>query len=536
MNCVKYLIYSIVILAGITSCDSNLSGIDNKDTSSGFYLISDEDLIDSIWDCGIVNENGDFILLTHEDKNKIAIFNSTRNDHPLLVTFNENNDIIGFMYDNIHATINVVENQKFAIVKYDEETSIIPLNDKPINRISNNYITKSSETNSTVNLLFDMGKFAFEQTTAGGLISLTINAAKGKDISLDLDIFAICQFIGTKSNLAALLVGIGYEMYKDHKEYLQKMDLYYFGDSKISIDNIIKEEDDSWSLTIRIKELPNITSTFEYIKVGVLVSLDKEKLAHPKGHGNDAFTQNDKGCWIIDERNIDHNFTDTDFNISVDIYDENQKVYYARPYMITYVSNGLIDIESDFLRYGEIIELSDRWVDLGLPSGILWAKYNVGASSPEEYGDYYAWGETETKSSYGMSNYNLYDLNIDISNTKYDVATQKWGNGARIPSLKDFKELLSNCSWYDSSYNGIRGYYAKGPNGNQIFFPFSGYKMNSLTIHRNYAGCFWSSTPSGDLAYILECFSEEGLDDKDYIYCYVDKDYGMTVRPVKDKN
>ena len=182
------------------------------------------------------------------------------------------------------------------------------------------------------------------------------------------------------------------------------------------------------------------------------------------------------------------------------------------------------------------VSIDNRWVDLGLPSGILWAKYNVGASSPEEYGDYYAWGETETKSSYGMSNYNLYDLNIDISNTNYDVATQKWGNGARIPSLENFKELLSNCSWYDSSYNGIRGYYAKGSNGNKIFFPFSGYKMNSLTIHRNYAGCFWSSTPSGDLAYILECFSEEGLDDKDYIYCYVDKDYGMTVRPVKDKN
>ena len=60
--------------------------------------------------------------------------------------------------------------------------------------------------------------------------------------------------------------------------------------------------------------------------------------------------------------------------------------------------------------------------------------------------------------------------------------------------------------------------------------------MNTFTIHRNYAGCFWSSTPNGDLAYILECFSEEGIDDKDYFYCSVDKDYGITLRPVKIEN
>ena len=197
-----------------------------------------------------------------------------------------------------------------------------------------------------------------------------------------------------------------------------------------------------------------------------------------------------------------------------------EKSYIARPYVVA----------DNKYYYGE----DDRWVDLGLPSGILWAAYNVGASSPEEYGGYYAWGETEEKSSYSMSNYNLYDLNIDISGTSYDVATQKWGGGARIPSLKDFKELLSNCSWYDSSYNGIRGYYADGPNGNKIFFPLTGYKMHESARDKNYAGYFWSSTPNGDLAYILEIFSEEGFDETDYFYCDVDKDYGMTIRPVKD--
>lgn len=198
------------------------------------------------------------------------------------------------------------------------------------------------------------------------------------------------------------------------------------------------------------------------------------------------------------------------------------KSYVAVPYVVA----------DNKYYYGE----DDRWVDLDLPSGILWAKYNVGASSPEEYGGYYAWGETEEKSSYNMSNYNLYNLNIDISGTSYDVATQKWGNGARIPSLKDFKELLSNCSWHDSSYNDIRGYYAEGPNGNKIFFPLTGYKMHESARDKNYAGYFWSSTPNGDLAYILEIFSEEDIDEEDQIYCDVDKDYGMTVRPIKDKN
>ena len=135
-----------------------------------------------------------------------------------------------------------------------------------------------------------------------------------------------------------------------------------------------------------------------------------------------------------------------------------------------------------------------------------------------------------------MSNYYLYDLNINISNTSYDVATQKWGDGAKIPSLDNIKELLSNCTWLDSSYNGIRGFYAQGPNGNKIFLPLTGYKMHESVRDRNYAGYFWSSTPNGDLAYILEIFSEEDIDEADHIYCDVDKDYGMTVRPIKDKN
>ena len=180
----------------------------------------------------------------------------------------------------------------------------------------------------------------------------------------------------------------------------------------------------------------------------------------------------------------------------------------------------------------------DRWVDLGLPSGILWAKYNVGATSPEEYGDYYAWGETEVKSSYGMSNYYLYNLNINISNTSYDVATQKWGDGAKIPSLDNIKELLNNCIWQHGRFcNGVKGSIAKGPNGNEIFLPYVGNRYGEFKIEYDdvgYAGYYWSSIPSGDLAYILDCYS--GDDTSGECHSYSDKDVGLAVRPVKDKN
>lgn len=86
------------------------------------------------------------------------------------------------------------------------------------------------------------------------------------------------------------------------------------------------------------------------------------------------------------------------------------------------------------------------------------------------------------------------------------------------------------------SYMKFKAVSAEGPNGNIIFFPFTGYKMESLVYDSNYAGYFWSSTPNGELAYILECFSDEEIDEKDYILCDVDKDYGITIRPVKDKD
>lgn len=275
-------------------------------------------------------------------------------------------------------------------------------------------------------------------------------------------------------------------------------------------------------------------------KIKISVSIDDyEKAAKwgvkiskgDKKHGYAVELDNIYTSWNVSDYTFTYmdTFTKQDF-INDDDNDDSSITLYVSPY----ASDGINEVVCEGYKF----TLCLRWVDLGLPSGILWAKYNVGATSPEEYGDYYAWGETEVKSSYSMSNYYLYGLNINISNTSYDVATQKWGDGAKIPSLDNIKELLNNCIWQHGRFcNGVKGSIAKGPNGNEIFLPYVGNRYGELKIEYDdvgYAGYYWSSIPNGDLAYILDCYS--GDDTSGECHSYSDKDVGLAVRPVKDKN
>ena len=125
-------------------------------------------------------------------------------------------------------------------------------------------------------------------------------------------------------------------------------------------------------------------------------------------------------------------------------------------------------------------------VDLGLPSGMRWASFNVGASNPWEYGGYFAWGETNEKYNYTKDNYifndgsDLFNSNMEqaikIQGTNYDVASQRWGGSWRMPSNADYQELLENCTQRWIVMNGVRGVKLIGPNGNSIFLPLAGYK------------------------------------------------------------
>ena len=196
--------------------------------------------------------------------------------------------------------------------------------------------------------------------------------------------------------------------------------------------------------------------------------------------------------------------------------------------------------------------LPDNAVDLGL--SVLWADRNVGASSPGDYGGYYAWGETSTKSDYSWDTYEYfhdqdgngkpYDSNwktqvseltnigTNISGTRYDVARQKWGGGWKMPTKSQWEELLNKCSWTWTTQGGHSGYNVTGPNGNSIFLPAAGYRGGTSSYSVGSGGRYWSASlyeSGADYAWGLY------FNSGDLNMCSYDRYDGRTVRPVTEK-
>ena len=182
-----------------------------------------------------------------------------------------------------------------------------------------------------------------------------------------------------------------------------------------------------------------------------------------------------------------------------------------------------------------------EYVDLGLPSGLKWATCNVGANTPEEYGDYFAWGETTTKETYDSDNSSTYGLSdselqsqgyIDSEGNltpQYDAAAANWGSEWRMPTYAEQEELLDNCTWTWTTQNGVNGYNVEGPNGNSIFLPAAGYRFNSVLNYPGSYGFYVSSAPYesyGDDAYHLSFRSSSRR------LSYNHRSYGQSVRPV----
>lgn len=146
-------------------------------------------------------------------------------------------------------------------------------------------------------------------------------------------------------------------------------------------------------------------------------------------------------------------------------------------------------------------------VDLGLPSGTLWADRNVGADAPEAYGDYFAWGETEPKDYYDWSNYKWCDGSYSTI-TKYttvgiclylddDAAYVNMGAEWRMPTYEEQDELKTKCTWIWTTQNNVNGYKVTGNNGNSIFLPSAGYRHDSNLSVAGIDGYYWSSSLNG---------------------------------------
>ena len=192
-----------------------------------------------------------------------------------------------------------------------------------------------------------------------------------------------------------------------------------------------------------------------------------------------------------------------------------------------------------------------KFIDLGLPSGLLWAETNIGAETAADDGNYYAWGEKEAKSTYDWSTYNYGSSASDL--TKYtssdnktvlessdDAAYQNWGSPCRMPTQANFAELCNSeyCTWTwtsktNSSNETINGYEvtSKG-NGNSIFLPASGIRDGSTLYSRGSDGFYWSSALyNGDVSHAYDLYFYSGSYDGN------DNDgrcYGLTVRPVAE--
>ena len=193
------------------------------------------------------------------------------------------------------------------------------------------------------------------------------------------------------------------------------------------------------------------------------------------------------------------------------------------------------------------------YVDLGLPSGLKWATCNVGANSPEEYGNYYAWGEVEPKGEYNWGTYkwatatwvsyreewyletltkyctDSYYGTVDdktVLDPKDDAAAVNMGGSWRMPTYYELVELKTECTWTWTTLNGINGYNVEGPNGNSIFLPAAGCRGNSDLSGAGSDGYYWSSS--------LDSYNAYGLHfDSGNVYsCSNGRDYGQSVRGV----
>lgn len=226
-------------------------------------------------------------------------------------------------------------------------------------------------------------------------------------------------------------------------------------------------------------------------------------------------------------------------------YLDNGTTFYYRAYVKVnsecYYDSKVYTATTTGITPSYVILYRHKFVDLGLPSGLLWSACNLGASQIQDDGDYFAWGETETKKTYttenykfGESTYSKYndDDNLTTLEAEDDAATVIWGSRFRMPTDSEFYELFAKCEWHwNDSYRGTSGYMVTGPNGNQIFLPCAGRYTDELVDHGE-SGAYWASTiypQKNTNSYFFRIYS--GV----YFLQSKVRCIGLTIRPVAAK-
>ena len=217
--------------------------------------------------------------------------------------------------------------------------------------------------------------------------------------------------------------------------------------------------------------------------------------------------------------------------------------------------NGGNDVQNDSIVDNGGSLNGYEYIDLGLSSGTLWATCNLGASCPEEIGDYIAWGETAPKELYDWNSYRYcvfaidhYDMtkycteaiwvqsefidNLTVLEPDDDAALANWGAGWRMPTREDWEELCQETTCIQTTQNGVSGRLVTGKNGNSIFLPATGFRLDGELVCPN-LGVYWSSslyTGSPDRAWSFH------FDNDEYHVCGTyERNRGQVVRAVYDE-
>lgn len=219
--------------------------------------------------------------------------------------------------------------------------------------------------------------------------------------------------------------------------------------------------------------------------------------------------------------------------ITISFSAQTVNVHFKNGQTIQYNSNNVEYVDFSLKPSGPTLT-PGQVVDLGL--SVYWASCNLGANKPEEYGGYYAWGETKTKSDYFSDNYIFYNkdtkeyLNIgqNISGTEYDAATVNLGSDWRMPTRAEMQELIDNCTWEWNHIGSIYGFIVTGENGNSIFLPVGGSKAGYSSIFLGKKVCCWTATDYNSVdeyAYFLDAMDTPKT-------TYLQKWSACNIRPV----